>query len=99
MNQEDSTPAAEPEAGDRVTDVHDMMVHFFAWHEQLLGFLAHISEIPAGMVMEIDGKSVTLEGDTLAAFVTGIEMATHALKQIPFKVVESHIHDEPEAVQ
>ena len=64
----------------------DRFVHFLShWHANKVATLEHMKQIPEGSEIEIQGQeSKVVQGDFLAGYKTGIQLALMELGELPF---------------
>lgn len=91
-NTQEPTTSGEqsPSAMIPVDNIHEF-VHFLnGWHQERVKQLRHMIEMPEGITMIVgegaEEKSVTMEGQLLAGFKAGVELALMQLGTLPFSV-------------
>ena len=94
-NKQEPTTSGEPapSAIIPVENIHEF-VHFLnGWHSERVRQLRHMVTMPEGITMVTGGEgtdqpeaSVIMEGEMLAGFKAGIELALMQLGTLPFSV-------------
>ena len=82
--------------------VDQVIEHFFDWQYQGMKMLKHMHDVPESTVLEVDGVSISLEGDTRKAFQAGVALALSFISDAPFQTAESeevNTHEAPETDQ
>lgn len=68
-------------------DLDSFAAAVMGWHQRKVAVLQHMTEVPEGTEVSINGDATTaiaLTGDVLAGFKLGIELSLMELGELPF---------------
>jgi hypothetical protein len=83
-DQQEQTPEV-PETV-QVQSLDHFITLLIRWHDTKVRLLKHMTEIPEGAVVEIDGADKAFTGDLREGFKLGITVALAELGNLPFAV-------------
>ena len=65
----------------------DHFIHLIVgWHNNRVALLKHMMALPAGTEMQVDEKTIVMDGERLEGFKDGLGLALMELGDLPFVV-------------
>lgn len=85
MTEAATTDSTEARTTIEIQDLNQFVQMLTAWHSKKVKVLEHMLQIPEGIEMVVDGKEpVILQGEMLAGFKAGLNLALMELGNLPF---------------